>query len=69
MPDCPVLLAQKILLQLAARNIGQLTDINHRPVPWPRRGRAPTVRPADGDDRVRHGYPGPQDAVRMIGLE
>ena len=70
-PDCPVPVAQKILLQLAARNIGQLTDIEPPP---PSAGRAgdppdgtpsPVAGPAVGEvspdcRKDRAGHDGPR---------
>jgi hypothetical protein len=35
-PSCPVPVALKMLLQIAARNIGQLTDIEPSSPPLPR---------------------------------
>jgi hypothetical protein len=34
MPNCPVPVALKMVLQIAARNIGQLTDIEPSPRGW-----------------------------------
>jgi len=43
-PNCPMLVALKMVLQIAARNIGQLTDIEPSPPPLPRT--APGTRAA-----------------------
>ena len=48
MPNYPMPVAQKILLQLAVRNIGQLTDIEPLPPSTGRAGGPP--RPRSGPD-------------------
>jgi hypothetical protein len=56
-PNCPVPVALKMLLQIATRNIGQLTDIERSPrhSPAPRRGPGWLVVSAIAPDRADRG--------------
>ena len=64
-PNCPMPVALKMVLQIAARNIGQLTDIEPSPPPLPGSRQLGTT-PASGEGQVPILPSSPDDRLLVV---